>query len=531
MSETKAKEKEGWYPGKFVGRRRSEAPKKDKVEESHIKSDLSFSEADVKRSMSVSESSASRSSSMPIAGKPPVKTVGNVIIKILGVKYMSATRPSFEVWLGSQVETFQFMGLEGDGSSTEEFEGFFSLGDLTSDIVVLVKEEYSVGGKSKEGGNFVGRVVIPISSYLTLKGRSAPKKEWMAVYPIGNPKNPMEEFEAGLNELPASGLAKSKQSLGFLCVQIELLLPEGPVYKQYLEGEPPRQSRRVIAPTELSSEGISSGESEYQSGSGSFDPEKFFRICLRLRNFLSMPPAALGPVLKFPEVFVLIALHWFLCFGASASNVPLILFFVVILNGVLSKKNYKVTLWNEMLDHDSSSVLVDPHTGKPLSLALKRSPEYVYQHLQRPLYDCQVFIEKLVNSLEVTSNICNFSDIRASIIFYGFFGALSLISTVILIIFSARVLFFLLGAAALLLNSLREVFPELFSLDLLFDMMTTEDHDDKFQAVRNVFTKLWLVLARVPNEKTMVHRHIARSCIVDEDGEEMKDAALKMKNM
>lgn len=108
----------------------------------------------------------------------------------------------------------------------------------------------------------------------------------------------------------------------------------------------------------------------------------------------------------------------------------------VCYTGVLSKKNYNVTLWNEMLDHDSSSVLVDPHTGKPLSLALKRSPEYVYQHLQQPLYDCQVFIEKLVNSLEVMSNVCNFSDIRASVIFYGFLGALTLVSTVILIIFS-----------------------------------------------------------------------------------------------
>jgi len=486
----------------------------------------------MKSSLSTSESLASRSSNMPIAGKPPVKTVGNVIVKILGVKYMSATRPSFEVWLGSQVEAFQFMGLEDDGSSTEEFEGFFSLGDLTSDIVVLIKEEYSVGGKSKDGGNFVGRVVIPITSYLTLKGRSPPKKEWMAVYPIGNPKNPMEEFEGGLNELPASGLAKSKQSLGFLCVQIELLLPEGPVYRQYLEGEPPRENRRVVTPTELTSEGTTAGDAESQKGAtGNFDPEKFFRICQRLRYFLSMPPAALAPVLKFPEVFVLIALHWFFCFGASASNVPLVLFFVVVLNGVLSKKNYNVTLWNEMLDHDSSSVLVDPHTGKPLSLALKRSPEYVYQHLQQPLYDCQVFIEKLVNSLEVMSNVCNFSDIRASVIFYGFLGALTLVSTVILIIFSARMLFFLLGAIALLINSLREVFPELFSLDLLFNMMTTEDHDEKFQAVRNVFTKLWLVLARVPNEKTMVHRHIARSCVVDEGGEEMKDAALKMKNM
>ena len=169
-SKEKEKEKEGWYPGKMIGLK-----PKDSSSGGGSKPSPSFVR-----------------NNFPIAGKPPVKTVGNVIIKILGVKYMSATRPSFEVWLGTQVETFKFMGLEQDGSSTEEFEGFFSLGDLTSDIVVLVKEEYKVGGggSRKEGGeeDFVGRVVIPLPSYLTLQGRRPPHKEWMAVYPLANSK-------------------------------------------------------------------------------------------------------------------------------------------------------------------------------------------------------------------------------------------------------------------------------------------------------------------------------------------------------
>jgi len=40
----------------------------------------------------------------------------------------------------------------------------------------------------------------------------------------------------------------------------------------------------------------------------------------------------------------------------------------------------------------------------------------------------------------------------------------------------ARLLFFIIGAAFLLLNSLRDVFPELFSLDKLYSMMTSDDH-------------------------------------------------------
>ena len=162
-STTSSKAKEGWYPGKFIGRKN---PRESRTSATFIRNKL------------------------PLAGKPPVKSVGNVIVKMLGVKYMSATRPSFEVWLDRQVETFQLMGLEQDGSSTEEFEGFYSLGDLSTDIVILVKEEYNVGNKSMENEeeNIIGRVVIPITSYLTLKGRVAPKKEWMAVYPLANPK-------------------------------------------------------------------------------------------------------------------------------------------------------------------------------------------------------------------------------------------------------------------------------------------------------------------------------------------------------
>jgi fluoride ion exporter CrcB/FEX len=61
--------------------------------------------------------------------------------------------------------------------------------------------------------------------------------------------------------------------------------------------------------------------------------------------------------------------------------------------------------------------------------------------LQGPLYDAQVFIEKMVNFLEVMSNIWNFSDIRASVVFYGFLGAFTVFATFILVVFSVRPLY------------------------------------------------------------------------------------------
>jgi hypothetical protein len=105
---------------------------------------------------------------------------------------------------------------------------------------------------------------------------------------------------------------------------------------------------------------------------GNFDPEKFFRIFQRLHCYFSTPPAALAPVLKFPEVFVLIAvsiliyiiwygiqlliyvlcvpvtmiqLYGFLCFGASAANLPFLFFFGVALNGTTRFYSSDIIQW------------------------------------------------------------------------------------------------------------------------------------------------------------------------------------------
>lgn len=144
----------GWYPGKYVGR----------------------------KSQSKGVVDASRGSGYPIAGSPPSNVIGNINISVLGAKFMSATRPSFEIWAGNQVKTFEFLGLDvNDGSSNEEFEVNFPVSDITSDVFILAKEEYSIGSGEN---NFIGRIVIPLSAYVTPRGAKPPILEWMTIYPI-----------------------------------------------------------------------------------------------------------------------------------------------------------------------------------------------------------------------------------------------------------------------------------------------------------------------------------------------------------
>ena len=45
-----------------------------------------------------------------------------------------------------------------------------------------------------------------------------------------------------------------------------------------------------------------------------------------------------------------------------------------------------------------------------------------------------------MNILEVLSNIWNFSDLRASVVFYGFWGIYTLFATLVIIIFSVSTL-------------------------------------------------------------------------------------------
>ena len=68
------KKPSGWYPGKYAGRKPPST--------SHHQG----------RSESLRNAAL-----YPVAGSAPRKTVGTVIVKVLGAKYMSATRPSFEV--------------------------------------------------------------------------------------------------------------------------------------------------------------------------------------------------------------------------------------------------------------------------------------------------------------------------------------------------------------------------------------------------------------------------------------------------
>ncbi len=66
---------------------------------------------------------------------------------------------------------------------------------------------------------------------------------------------------------------------------------------------------------------------------------------------------------------------------------------------------------------------------------------------------------------------------------------------------------------------MKEVSIFLFSLSIYLENM--------MRAIRNITTKFWMLLERVPTDPVIEHRHISRTCVVEDEGIEMQDAAAK----
>jgi hypothetical protein len=168
------------------------------------------------------------------------------------------------------------------------------------------------------------------------------------------------------------------------------------------------------------------------------------------------------------------------------------------------------------------------------------------------------------------ANIWNFSDLQVSTLFYGVFFGLALVSSLTIYLFSVsllppshplltnsqiRPILFLLGTIYFLLNSIREYFPELMTASI--------PDQDADRGLSPLSLSLVLTRRRQPHVRDeerlhqvldaagegpkrpclgaqvrtitdcridsllLICRHIARTCVVEDEGIEMKDAAAK----
>lgn len=259
-------EQTGWYPGKFLKERRASKAKADS------KASSSFDGTSVRPVSEDGSESAHGATAMAVPRRRvygPEKSVGQVTVKLLDMRFVSATKPVLEVTrttlLCCELTYRQFSSIIFPNQVSfdnqcdihsflpdqyEPKEIIFPIGNVSADINIRLIEEYSVGG----GPDIRGVVVLPLTRYFGATLPTPPKPEWLQFFPynevqavsaedsdstsdIGRPAT--VTLRSGDASLPGSAMNKNKQSIGFVCVQVEVFLIE-PAYKLYLKSCHPK---------------------------------------------------------------------------------------------------------------------------------------------------------------------------------------------------------------------------------------------------------------------------------------------------
>lgn len=144
--------------------------------------------------------------------------------------------PLSQVSFDQQCQTYPI-----PSESTKAKEMVFPIGNVSADINILVKDEYTVGSSP----DVLGVVVLPLSRYMGVTAPTVPKMEWFQFFPYAevvalsggtadNTEQSSVILRSGDVTIPGSAMNKSKHSIGFVCVQVEVFLIE-PAYKLYLK--------------------------------------------------------------------------------------------------------------------------------------------------------------------------------------------------------------------------------------------------------------------------------------------------------
>lgn len=225
-SGAKDKEKERWYPGKYLGRQ----SKRRSVEVARNPSDdsepLRPNGAAVQMAPEIMDSAdAVGFDNQYNPTQSGLDTVGSVRVQVTDIKYLRMTAAKVMIQLDRVSSQYAV------DSSNRSFERSFDLHDIAADVRITVT------GKGDSGDLVCGVTIIPVATLLTFVGKPAPAKEqWRLLYPISVSRTPDAKplkFSCGYTDLPGYALNRAKDPLGFVCIKVDLTL-SGSLFDTYL---------------------------------------------------------------------------------------------------------------------------------------------------------------------------------------------------------------------------------------------------------------------------------------------------------
>lgn len=396
MSEEK--KKEGWYPGKFVGRamRRSSATGSSDQDSTKGSETTSRRNSDFGRETTISKDSNSKKTSTSNLNvnlnhsiTTERKPIAKIKVTVNDIKYLTTNFSSLIISVnghGTYCPIFPTASSNGSVLKSK-IEKELPIYEIFSDLRF---EFYTSATNDKEP---TGHFLLPITNCLNFTGNVVPiNEEWKEIYPVYNSKrydfeskfqiniddvltssdklhsNPLnhKKFYGIYTDLNGTGMNYVKQPLGFLNFSLEILpWTESTSEKDEsdkdaydiidsanVEGSTSTNNQPTVAPKKFNllkyylkkCNKLRPNNTVTINSSGITDDEglsllykaKFNRDVERLKNLFHFPLILLN-FLTFPEIFILITITFFIIYSFHISAYPLVFFFIVLSNGLYTR--------------------------------------------------------------------------------------------------------------------------------------------------------------------------------------------------
>ena len=217
MDAADKKDKEKWYPGKYL----SKANKRRSVEVARSNSEDATTDESIQRPGSAitkkDDINNIRMDDTPNSYiRSGMETIGSVKVHVVDIKYLRISSAKLSIQLDRVSSQYVV------DNSNKSFERTFDIHEISSDVRVIVV------GKGDGGELVCGVVVIPLPTLLNFVGKPInPKEHWRQFYPISVNRisdGKSFKFSSGYVDLPGYALNRSKDPLGFVCIRVEVTL-------------------------------------------------------------------------------------------------------------------------------------------------------------------------------------------------------------------------------------------------------------------------------------------------------------------
>eukprot|EP00668_Euglena_longa_P015273 GGOE01019331.1.p1 GENE.GGOE01019331.1~~GGOE01019331.1.p1 ORF type:complete len:878 (+),score=230.55 GGOE01019331.1:103-2736(+) len=402
--------------------------------------------------------------------------VGQLYVTVVEGRGLQAKQPYVAVSLQGQVQRTAALA----GSSPEwTAELAFNLFDVSADVHVAVYDQPLV-----RGSWCVGRVAIPFASLLTpcllapSGALAEPVTHWYELYPPKrirfNDDELGSKFLPGIKNIKGSGLPKPKKPLGFVRLQIQVLLCES-------------LGKLLFTP---------GWQAEGQENGPPIQRVLMKNNFLRCKKAFSLPHVIRILLEDLRTVWLVPCLMFWSCFIARPWQIPPLLLIGVFIGGLVSRTHQQslydeITIWEENVE-----------------MEVEEGAAYRLQKYTQRVQDFQNMVGIWATAMERSANVFNWADPCITGVAFALLSLLTAALSLSLALLPVRYVCFLLGSGGYTLA------VHIHRKRLAKNRGRDRKLMEKLTLPRN---PLGYFLARVPDNMELTHRFICEQARVGGD--------------